>query len=82
MIRLVNIAISVICQANNWTFVENRNIDMDKISKFDGYHLSNEGASILTCNLYDILHELVCNVNFTLYVHSKYMQVYVAVQTT
>ena len=35
-------------------------------------HLSNEGASILTGNLYDVLHELVCNVNFTLYVHSKY----------
>ena len=66
--RMVNAAIELICESNQWGFISNKNITMRHIGP-DGYHLTAEGASILAGNFECALSDILEDGNFLSYPH-------------
>ena len=65
--KLINAALKLICEANNWTYVDNANINFACL-KNDGVHLAEKGTHILSVNIHNVL---VKNAHFTENVHKN-----------
>ena len=59
-IRLVNAALRLICESNNWSFINNSNISMDYLCK-DGVHLLPTGLRLLQENIVDTVCKFAVN---------------------
>lgn len=58
--RLVNVALQLICEANGWTYIDNSSIGRLCLS-LDGIHLNEKGCSILHTHIANNIRDLYAN---------------------